>query len=51
MWKRPWDIMAQVLDCGLRVSERVQTPITLLHSLSDRYSGERYELLYPPAMG
>ena len=31
--------------------KRVQTPVTLLHSLLDKYSWERYEPLYPPIYG
>ena len=32
-------------------STRVRTPVVLLHSLSGKYSWERYEPPYPPTYG
>ena len=37
---------------GLQISsKRVQTPVTLLSSLSDKYPWKRYEPPYPPSYG
>ena len=37
---------------GLRNhTKQVHTPVTLLHSLSDKYPWERYEPPYPPSYG
>ena len=41
----PRGVMVKGLDCGIIV----QTPVVLLHSLSDKYLWERYEPPYPPS--
>ena len=46
----PRGVMVKVMDYGLVVSW-VQTPVSLLFSLSDKYPWERYEPPYPPSYG